>query len=1066
MLSLSNMNQAQAATYHAKDNYYTSEQGRVYGALAEQLGFSQGQAITHEQFQALIAGFHPITGEKLVDIRQRAGTDAVLSDPKSVSLASEVATGAQKEALQRARERAAAVTREHIQSMAQARVQSENGREAINTQKLLFIEFQHDTSRALDPDFHSHNFIVNMTQTPGGEWKALHNDYIARNEYYLGMIYRSELAKSLQDEGFAITITDERQGFFELKGMESKELITHYSKRREQIEAIQEKLANGNELSKEQKELAKLADRAYKKHLSEEENAQAHALVREELKDKFNITAETIQALQQAPIQHNKLTATQALDLAISATQETEANFAREEIQHTALKLGLSHGITIDEISQAWEEKGFLQTEKTDGKLRPMFTTREMVEAEQSLLNIALTTRDTKESLVLNAHEQITTYTQANNIKLTQGQQDALAHILTSTDQVSCIQGDAGTGKTFAVATAKNIALANNENIEFIGLAPTGKAADGLQADSGIASQTIASFIRKEAEQTGKERIYIVDESGMVGTKQMLALLQKAQLENARVVLIGDKKQFKAVEAGDSFGTLQNKLKEAGSTIAEMHEVLRQKNADLINAVSAMKRQNTQEALSYIASSTHENAFWDEQKHEIAQDYLASANAIIVASTNAQARELNYIIRDELVRAGKLAEGTTQEILISKNIAGIAKHQMASYAVGDIMEFSRGVGFKGGEKLEIEAIKDGKLIFRGGKELDLTQKFQASLFERSQASFATNDKIIFLANEKKLGVKNGTIAEIVDVQADKISVKLDGKTQITFSTQEFQKFSHAYAVTDYKSQGMTVDKVIIAARAKLASYNAFYVQLTRAKHQASLYTDDLKTFSKRIQTAQEKSKALDNQTKQQGASHESGVINTSRWSHLIDSARSATRAFTVALTSAITDYRDSYHRAKRESELERDFTVHRRAAQSHIERIAKSLRSAITLLREEYKLNTQHTQQQQKGDEYMNNSRFDFEEKALRIEDQESKWHSWSSLAEVAEAETIKELRSRADHELSGREYREAVERINLVRDLIEAKQNPKEHNSIEHAYQALKDLREQTKTANFGREI
>lgn len=555
----------------------------------------------------------------------------------------------------------------------------------------------------------------------------------------------------------------------------------------------------------------------------------------------------------------------------------------------------------------------------------------------------------------------------------------------------------------------------------------------------------------------------------MVGTKQMLALLQKAQLENARVVLIGDKKQFKAVEAGDSFGTLQNKLKEAGSKIAEMHEVLRQKNANLINAVSALKRQNTQEALSYIASSTHENASWEDQKHEIAQDYLTSTNAIIVASTNAQARELNYIIRDELVRASKLQEGTSQEILVSKSISGISKHQMASYAVGDIMEFSRGVGFKGGEKLEIESVKEGKLIFKGGKELDLTQKFQASLFERSKASFAANDRIIFLANDKKLGVKNGTIAEIVDVQADKISVKLDDKTSITFSTNEFQNFSHAYAVTDYKSQGMTVDKVIIAAKAKLASYNAFYVQLTRAKHQASLYTDDLKTFSKRIQTAQEKSQALDSATKNtQGASHESGTTHTGRWNHLITSARSATRAFTGAFRSAIADYRDSYHRAKRESELERDSAVYRRAAQSHIERIAKSLKSAITLLREEYKLNTQHTQQQQqKGDDYMNNSRF-YTEKALRSEsEQESKWHSWSSLAEVAEAETIKELRSRADHELSGREYREAVERINLVRDLIEAKQNPKEHNSIEHAYQALKELREEIQTAqNLGREI
>lgn len=113
----------------------------------------------------------------------------------------------------------------------------------------------------------------------------------------------------------------------------------------------------------------------------------------------------------------------------------------------------------------------------------------------------------------------------------------------------------------------------------------------------------------------------------------------------------------------------------------------------------------------------------------------------------------------------------------------------------------------------------------------------------------------------------------------------------------------------------------------------------------------------------------------------------------------------------------------------------------------------------------------------MNNSRF--YEKELRSEqeheqehEQEQKWHSWGKLTEAIEAgketwrETIKELRSRADHELSGKEYREAVERINLARELIEAKQNPKEHNSIEHAYQALKELREQTKTANLGREM
>lgn len=219
MLSVASVRSASgAANYFAKDNYYTGEQASEAsawgGAGAKDLGL-KGE-VSHDVFERLLDG-------KLLDAtvvnaseNRRAGIDLTFSAPKSVTVLAYIAGDAR---IFGAQERAVAAAMTHVEKLAEARDYSRtrNG-EGVRTGNLVYATFQHDTSRSLDPQLHTHAVIAAITRTAKGEWKALFNGEIWKQNTTIGSIYHAALRHELHKLGYQ-TVQTGKHGQFEVRGV-------------------------------------------------------------------------------------------------------------------------------------------------------------------------------------------------------------------------------------------------------------------------------------------------------------------------------------------------------------------------------------------------------------------------------------------------------------------------------------------------------------------------------------------------------------------------------------------------------------------------------------------------------------------------------------------------------------------------------------------------------------------------------------------------------------------------------------------------------------------------------
>ena len=294
VVSIANITPVHGSRYYAQDgNTVESKQISSWrGRLAKVLGLSighpvdpatltallQGKTATglillnktrlhHEQDNAKASGQKPAT--------ERAGLDLTASAPKSVSIQALVFDDL---ALIMAHQTAIAQMLQILEERyAMTRITTHGERQKIITGKLLIAQFQHHTSRALDPQLHTHNLILNLTQRPDGRWQCLDNEAIYRTKMLLGLIYRNQLAREVQALGYAIQITQARHGLWELQGFSAQQLA-QFSQRSEQIKA-----AAGAAASSERKAKATIfSGRAQKQVIAADQLAdawqqQAHA---------------------------------------------------------------------------------------------------------------------------------------------------------------------------------------------------------------------------------------------------------------------------------------------------------------------------------------------------------------------------------------------------------------------------------------------------------------------------------------------------------------------------------------------------------------------------------------------------------------------------------------------------------------------------------------------------------------------------------------------------------------------------------------------------------------------
>jgi Ti-type conjugative transfer relaxase TraA len=421
-----------------------------------------------------------------------------------------------------------------------------------------------------------------------------------------------------------------------------------------------------------------------------------------------------------------------------------------------------------------------------DERGRERLTTRAMLEAEHRLERAAaeIAGHD-RHRISPAAEERALSAAERDGLELGDEQHAAFRHITAGPD-LALVVGYAGTGKSALLGVAHT--AWEREGYRVRGLALSGIAAQGLERGSGIAARTIASqeyaWARGEDRMGGRD-VLVVDEAGMVGSRQMERLLSHAHEAGAKVVLIGDPEQLQAIEAGAAFRAL---FERHGA--AEITEVRRQREGWQREATRDLATGRTGEALErYNAAGMVQEAETRSEARtalvagwEAAREAHPEESRIILAYTRADVGELNALARERMREAG---------------------------------------------------------LLRGADRVVQT--------ERGERAFTEGDRILFLRNERGLGgrdgdgvaVKNGTLGTVLAVAegGERLRVRLDGPERgwtVTFDTRDYAHIEHGYAATVHKAQGITVDRAHLLATPHLDRHAA-YVGLTRHREGVALH---------------------------------------------------------------------------------------------------------------------------------------------------------------------------------------------------------------------------------------
>lgn len=860
MLSIANVSSSsQAAAYYEQaDDYYLADRSPSAwsGQAAAALGLEG--AVKPEDFRAMLDGTLP-NGEQLHNAAagRRGGTDLTFSAPKSVSI--QALAGGDVRLLQ-AHEKAVARALDHAETLAACRVTVGGVTTRQTTGVLAVAQFRHDLSRAADPQLHTHSVVLNVTQRADGQWRALDNEPLYRNKMLLGALYRSELAREVQALGYEVRITH-GDGRFELAHVTSEQLKT-FSQRSNAIEeALQRQGLTREDTSAKQLQTVALQTRQSKETL---DRGALHAEWRERARDAgLNLDARPTTGVAADP-QRQAAHADRAVSFAAAHLMEREAVVPRMDLERAALERGVgkTHLENIRAAIEQAVQRGELirQAVPTPAGAVERFTTPAAQQRERDILALEAAGRGHVAPLMSREAVQAALAGRTLN----DDQRGVVQQVMTSADRVAGVQGRAGTGKTTTLRAVHDLASA--EGVKLVGVAPSRGAAGELGA-TGIPSQTIAALATRGYSGLDQRTLLVVDEAGMVGARDMHSLLTAADKAGARVLLVGDTQQLKAVSAGKPFAQLQA----AGMTTAELREIQRQQDPQLKAAVELAAGGQVQASLARIERHVVEIERHQDRHQQIAAEYAAlkpeqREHTLIVAGTHLAREAINDHVREAIGLKGQGHELTT---LSSKDLTEAQRLRTVSYQAGDVVRADRDYKQLGLERGDFARVVDGRagvvtLERTDGQRVEWRPVNQPHLvaFTEQRRELAAGDVVRFTHNDHRNGIVNGERATVASIDIEQGRIVLD-KADGTRLAQRLDGgplyLDHGYAQTVYSAQGQTCERILIDAPASSATNNesAYYVAISRATHEAKLYTDDAQRLPEALSREDGKTAALE-----------------------------------------------------------------------------------------------------------------------------------------------------------------------------------------------------------------
>lgn len=656
MMSISALGSGSAAADYCmsstREDYYT-EGGDPPGFWAGQgsmdLGISGKIDVT--DFQNLLLGLHPKTQQALTGSspsEHRAGWDCTFSAPKAVSVLWAFSESPARNAIRAAHEAAVQAAMRYLEENAAFTRRGHGGAEQEKLNGLVAATFQHFTSRAGDPQLHTHCIVMNVAQREDGTVGTIESKHLFDHKMAAGAIYRMALGTELVQIGYDIERT--RHGF-DISGI-STALCNQFSKRRQAIIAtLSEHGATGPVAS----QIAALATREAK---VETNLAQMFGRWRNEAK----LINQPLPSHIRSRTGAARPVSIELLDVTMLLKEITHGRsaFAERDLVRTIAEqyVGQIEYKSVSALIQRLTADGSVVRLSNTKSGEARFTTREMLALEVDTLEKSVMLSTSKALPISETTALYATKRVANQdgFSLSDEQHKAMLHITCGTGQIALVEGLAGTGKTQMLKSTREVYQSAGLTVH--GCSLSGKAAQNLEEGSGITSQTLHRLLAKldsgEFAVSARD-VVVLDEAAMVGSRQMHALLTHIASGGAKIVMIGDSKQLQPIDAGQMFGTLTRTLGNANLT-----EIRRQNEAWARQAVAdaAMGQSghvlDAFEQRGLITRSVDDAATVAALTQQWISDTLPQQKKLVVAGTRLEAYRLNQSIRQCLVESGQV----------------------------------------------------------------------------------------------------------------------------------------------------------------------------------------------------------------------------------------------------------------------------------------------------------------------------------------------------------------------------------------------------------------------------
>ena len=803
MLSLHGLGAAGAGAAHyyaalARDDYYTrggEPPGDWLGRGAAALGLAG--AVDAAALHDVLHGFDGTGATARVQgagADHHAGWDLTFSAPKSVSvLWATTADPTVRLAIRDAQRAAVAATLAFAERHCAFTRRGHDGTERERVAGLAVAAFEHATSRAQDPQLHTHCLVANLAPRRDGTWGALDGRPLYRWQMALGALYRAELAERLQAR-LPVPIERDRSSFA-VRGV-PEAVQQHFSKRSEQI---QEWLAAHGAAGAKAAEAATLSTRARKPEIDRPAlfarwQAEARAL---------GWGPEPAARLLARGAWERDRPAAPALADVREGLVARQSTFVERDAWR-ALAEGMQGAGGIRDIearmSDFWRdpEVVWLGADRR-GEMRG--STESLRRLEATAIARAEIGAEDRAHALSSAHIEPILRARPT---LSAEQVEAVRYLCERSGAVATVEGLPGTGKSFALDAARSAWEAAGYRV--VGAALSGQAALGLQASAGIPSATLHArlnewapagvpttaaapiandgmpFVRGGRPAVGSldaQTVVVIDEAGMVDSRKLAALIEATRAAGAKLVLVGDHRQLQPIEAGGLFRVLVERLETANLT--EIRRQVEPWAREAVHAVAegrvgAALQAYEERGLLHVGDGKAETvaalvAAWVEA----GRDHPA-ASRLMLAGARAAVRALNAAARDHLRQTGQLGQ--------SQRIAT----------------------------------------------------------EHGPREFAVGDRVVCTRNSTPYGVRNGQLGTVEGIEVRRagatLRVRLDeGGRVATLPTARYPHLDHGYALTTHKAQGVTVDRAFVLAGGRTADRELGLVQLSRHRQDARVFVD-------------------------------------------------------------------------------------------------------------------------------------------------------------------------------------------------------------------------------------